>query len=145
LLVDFVKPTGLSRLLRRRFFLQNAQEIGFTSNEVVLLLTNNQHRTRRSAHDTFGCAADGEIFPTRETVRGDHDKIDIELFGCFDDFVRGKSVRIIDFVPATPTTPAESARARKSFSNQPIPLQRTPPLAAPPMSMGFPVQERAAV
>ena len=46
-----MEPTNSSRVLRPlRFFLQNAQEIVFISQKIVLLLTNNQHRAMCRAH-----------------------------------------------------------------------------------------------
>jgi hypothetical protein len=46
----------------------------------------------RGTHYSFGRASDAEVFPTGVAVRSHHDKIDIELFGRIDDFVRSDSL-----------------------------------------------------
>ena len=60
-------------------------------NEIVFLFANHENGTRRGARYAFGGAAEREMFGSREAMRSDHDKIDIELFGRFDDFVRRNS------------------------------------------------------
>jgi hypothetical protein len=74
-----------------RLCLQNAQQIVFISQKIVLLFTNNEHGAGRSAHDAFRSAADAEMLPTGVTVRCHHDKIYIELLGRFHDLMRSKS------------------------------------------------------
>jgi hypothetical protein len=58
-----VKPTILSRLLRPRLFLrQNAQQIVFISQKIVLLLMNNQHRAAcRAQFGLYLCRSHGYI------------------------------------------------------------------------------------
>src|SRR5438874_6192260 len=60
----------------------------FYLNEFVLLFANHENGTRCRADYTFRCAANGEMFPTREAVGGDDDKIDIQIFGGLAYLVR---------------------------------------------------------
>ena len=57
------------------------------SNEFVFLLPDDENRTRRSADDTFGGAADAQMPPARVAVRCDDDKIDIQIFRRLGDLV----------------------------------------------------------
>ena len=58
----------------------------------MFFLAHHQHRARRGTHYSFGRASDAKMSQTGVAVRGHHDKIDIELFGCIDDFVRSDSL-----------------------------------------------------
>src|SRR5262249_7243147 len=64
--------------------------------EIVLLFANYEYWAGRRAHNAFCSAADGEMFPACVAMRRHHNKIDIELFGCFDDFVRGDTAANTD-------------------------------------------------
>ena len=93
--VNIAKPTA--RTLPRHFApclrLQNPQQIVvFMSQKIVLVFTNHEHRAGRRPRDSGGSAANGEVFPAGETMRGDHDQVDIEFFRCFDNLMRGCSL-----------------------------------------------------
>src|SRR6516164_1869112 len=65
--------------------------VTFRLNEFVFLFADDEHRTRRGPDHAFGRAANRKMFPTRITVGREHDEIDVEFLGRFDDLKCGQA------------------------------------------------------
>ena len=82
----------------------------------MLQLTNNQNWAGRRPGDACRGAADGEMLPTRIAVRRNHDQIDIEFLGCFDDLMCRHPVRIVDLTRAAMPPRSDLTKVRKLSS-----------------------------
>src|SRR3954465_7875664 len=59
--------------------------VGLT--EFATVFADDEYRTGSCAHDTLGCAANAEMFPSGVTVGCDHNQVGVGFPGSLDDFV----------------------------------------------------------
>jgi hypothetical protein len=55
--------------------------------EFMFFVADDKNGTRRNAHDSLSRAADAQMPPTGVAVARHHDKVDVQILGCFGDLV----------------------------------------------------------